>query len=630
MMTMSANDAPGVAAAGQTTDRHDAGLGAWPLRPWLYAALGAVIMLTANQLGELRVAGDIYSPPIWAQLLISGLIAGGLVFGITAERVRLAWAVIFAAATGGILMFVGWFTASYNKGGELAEFPFLAGVFAALVAAPLFQTVRDEGAWRFPYARLHGHVWTDAVIGGAAIAFTAICFGLATLISELFDVIGIAFFKDLLRRDWFSTMLAGLAFGGALGLLREQDRLVATLQKLVLTVLSVLAPVLALALGGFLLSLPFTGLGRLWESGVPATPTLLLAAAGGFVLINAVIGDGKADGSRNRLLRISALLLSITVLPLAVIAAVSMGLRIGQYGWTPDRMWGLVAIVVATVYGVAYLLAVLKALRARALLDWDDDVRPANVRIAIGVCAVALFLALPILDFGAISARDQLARLKAGATKASEFDWQAMAFDFGPKGRAALAELAKNGAKDQQTSARTALAAENRWDVADDVQAQTKATLGNFMVDNGGPMPDDALRRVLIRDGQCRKPCRLRWLSPTRVLVVSPQYEGSQLNSEIFFFVSEQEALANEKKVAAAADRAREEGTGDAPAAEGSDAALPTRAGWQRSFARKSADRTATLSATSRIEIRTVTRQQVFVDGREASDLFAPGEIAPE
>jgi hypothetical protein len=73
-------------------------------------------------------------------------------------------------------------------------------------------------------------------------------------------------------------MLAGLAFGGALGILRERDAIVATLQRLVMVVLAVLAPVLAVALAAFLLSLPFTGPSRgLWESEIPATPMLLLS-----------------------------------------------------------------------------------------------------------------------------------------------------------------------------------------------------------------------------------------------------------------------------------------------------------------------------------------------------------------
>jgi cytochrome c biogenesis protein CcdA len=43
-------------------------------------------------------------------------------------------------------------------------------------------------------------------------------------------------------------MLAGFAFGSAVGMLRERDQLASTLQRLAMMVLGVLAPVLAAAL----------------------------------------------------------------------------------------------------------------------------------------------------------------------------------------------------------------------------------------------------------------------------------------------------------------------------------------------------------------------------------------------
>src|SRR5213075_2355309 len=104
-----------------------------------------------------------------------------------------------------------------------------------------------------------------------------IVFTLAFLISGLFDLIGIDQIKMLLREDWFNWMLAGLAFGAAAGLLRERDRLLPMLQRLVRIVLAVLAVPLAVALILFLASIPFTGLDEFWKSDVPATPLLLVA-----------------------------------------------------------------------------------------------------------------------------------------------------------------------------------------------------------------------------------------------------------------------------------------------------------------------------------------------------------------
>ncbi len=577
----------------------------WNLRPWIWAVLCAAGAFAVN-----RLVDNVGDPAIWRQVAATFVIVATLGFVLTAELRRLLWAVAFALGSATILAFVGWFTASYNKSGQIAEYPFLAGLFALLIAAPLFQTVRDEGGWRFPYARLHAHVWTDAVIVAASLFFMGVSYLLAQLIGQLFELIGIKLFTDLLREGWFNASLLGFAFGGALGLLRERDALVATLQKLVLVVFSVLAPVLAFALVGFLVSLPFTGLATLWDSGVPTTPVLLAVAAGAVGLINAVVGDGKADGSSNRVLRWSAVLLSLCILPLAVISALSMGARIGQYGWTPDRIWGLIAVIVACVYGVAYLVSVAKALRAKAPLDWDDHLRPANVKIALGICGLALFLAMPILDFGAMSARDQVARLKSGKTKEAEFDWKAMAFDFGPKGRAALATLSKAGSEFQIKSASAALAAENRWNIDEAVKAGSfEKYAQNFSYQPADRVLDIDGQRVLLADRQCDKPCKIIWLGENRLVVVSSNYDDGPLASAVYT-----------RKTQAEVDAITAEDTKKGGAFEVLKANV-----WQqnnRGLAVQREDVKA-LTPQSKVEVRTVERQQVFVNDTPVGDLFA-------
>ena len=264
----------------------------------------AAICAVAGLLFELLADTDSSTAASAARQAGAAFVAvAALSFVMTVEQRRWTWALAFALGWGAVIALVGWFTASYNQQGEIVEFPFLSGLFAVLLAAPLFQTLRDEGAWRFPYARLHGHAWTDAVIGAASLAFVGVTFLLAWLIAGLFDVIGIDAIKDLLKESWFGWMLAGFAFGAAVGLLRERDALMATLQRLVMVVLGVLAPVLAAALLLFLLSLPFTGLGGLWDSSIPATPMMLLAGAGAILLANAVIGNGTDDRATSRVLR---------------------------------------------------------------------------------------------------------------------------------------------------------------------------------------------------------------------------------------------------------------------------------------------------------------------------------------
>jgi hypothetical protein len=471
----------------------------WPSRPWIMAAIGAAGALIIH----LLTVGHNYSTPlpVWKQAATTFTAVAVLSFLLTVELRRWIWAIAFALGWGVSIALVGWFTAQYNHVPDIFEFPFWSGILAVLIAAPLFQTIRDEGAWRFPYARLHRHAWTDAVTGAAGLAFTGITFLLAWLIASLFDVIGIHAIKTLLQKDWFGWMLAGFAFGGAVGILRERDALVATLQKLVMVIFSVLAPVLAVALAAFLASLPFTGLKGLWESEIPATPMLLLSGAGAILLANAVIGDGREERSANAWLQRSALVLVVCVLPLAFFAALSMGQRIGQYGWTPERMWGVFAVGIALAYGAAAWWAVFKGRQ-----EFDDALRPLQTKLAIGLCGLALFLAFPIVDFGAISAASQMHRLSAGKVSPAEFDWKAMAFDFGAAGRARLKMVATSGPLDQRKLASIALASKNRYDVEQEVEKSASAAkLDQFLrVIPSGTVLSAAQRDAIAATPFCR------------------------------------------------------------------------------------------------------------------------------
>ena len=513
------------------TERFDKQDRDWPARPWIMAAIGAVGGLGIHLLSDGHTAYD-DAFPVWKQAAIAFTVIATISFLLTVELRRWTWSIAFALAWGAVIALVGWFTAQYNRNGEIMEFPFLSGILAVLIAAPLFQTFRDEGAWRFPYGRLHRHAWTDAVIGAASLLFTGITFLLAWLIASLFDVIGIDAIKELLKKDWFSWMLAGFAFGGAIGLLRERDALAATMQKLAMVVLSVLAPVLAVALAAFLASLPFTGLTGLWESDIPATPMLLLSGAGAILLANAVIGDGRAERSPNIWLQRSAMVLVACVLPLALLAAVSMGERINQYGWTPERIWGVVAVLVAIAYGAAAWWAIYQGRQ-----DYDESLRPLQTKLAIGFTGLALFLALPILDFGAISAKSQLARLESGKVKVEEFDWTAMAFDFGPAGRERLAQMAGTGSAKQRELASFALKSENRWTVRREAEIAENSldVEKRIRLLSSDIEWDDRLKRLVSEEGDCdgQSQCALVRVSSDQLMLLRTHGRDDYLSASL-------------------------------------------------------------------------------------------------
>jgi len=424
---------------------------AWPARAWVLLVLGAALGLIFYHLMDSVGRGsDKNVLPLAAASFVAVV---GLTFAFTLERDRWLWTLYFAVACGLVMGGIIYWN-SEAEGWRLASLLLSIGI-----AAPLFQVVRDEGRWNLGQRPIHAHAWTNAVLWCAGWAFVGLSFLLVLLLSQLFSLVGIEVLQRLLRKGWFDAMLAGAALGAVIGLLRDRDKVLGLLQRVVTIVLSVLTPFLAIGLAMFLLSLPFTGLAPLWRETVATTPILLTCALVAAIFVNATIGNGPDEEPKARVLIWSALLLLPTILPLAIVAAVSVGKRIGQYGFTPDRLWAATCILVALGYGVAYLTALVWG-RAR----WPDRVRQLNVWLSLGICGLALVLATPLLDFGGMSTRDQIARLQDGRTKAEDFDWAAMAFDFGPAGRRAVERLKIAGdTPDIRAEAATALSAKSKW-----------------------------------------------------------------------------------------------------------------------------------------------------------------------
>ena len=562
--------------------------GHWPERPWVMAGVGAITGLLIDGIGDgwwYRAAGDRLTPAAVAFVAVAGLS-----FLLTAERKRLPWAVVFALGWGLVIGLIGWFTSGYNIRPSILEFPFWSGLLAALVAAPLFQVVRDEGRLRLPYAPLHRYAWTDAIIGGASLAFTGLTFLLAFLLSQLFAAIGIGLLRELLEKGWFDWMMAGAAFGAASAVLREREPLLGTLQRLVMVVFSVLAPVLAGALLLFLIALPVTGFAGLWKSGLPETPLLLSSAAFAIVLLNAIIGDSPADRSPGRLWRATSLVLVLVVLPLALLAAISMGIRVGQYGWTPARIWGVIASLVALGYGISGWLAV-----ARRRGAFDEPLRGYQTRLAVALCGLALLLALPLLDFGAISANSQMARLASGKVDPSKFDWTAMAFDFGPAGRKRLEAVARHGMPGQRALAAAALKSQNRYGVAEETEvAQSTATLDQRLRLIGDIRLSDDRKNQIARSEACREgECVVIAAGPNDLRVIG---------------IAENGKTVRVLKLDTSVPPAREPGNGRVIGTN-----LPVD--YER------LDETVN-ARTAPVEIREIKRRQLYVDGKAVGEPF--------
>ncbi len=431
----------------------------WTARPWILAGLlgaaGLAIHFTSGDNGP----PDIRTP--WRSALTALAFFGSLALAFTLDRDRWKEPLAFAALAGLVMAGLAWNAVAGGDAYASPQYGFFAGVIATGLALVLFQAGFHRTRFATPYPLLHGFAWSDAISAAGALVFTGASWLLLLVLGELFHLLKIDLLKNLIDDGWFGWTWSGAAFGAALGVLRNESRIIGTLQRVVMVVMSILGVPLAAGLALFLVAMIISGPDVLWQATRSATPVLLLCAAGAWLLANAIVRDADSETSANRALRLAALVLAVAVLPLTVFAAVSLGTRIAQHGLSPERLWGLVAIAVACAYGLAWLVAVARGWRAG---QWRNRLRHANLHLAVLICGVALFLALPILDFGAISARQQLGRLERGRVSAKNFDYEALRWDFGAAGRRSLARLEKSGDATVADLARLAAAqTERTW-----------------------------------------------------------------------------------------------------------------------------------------------------------------------
>jgi hypothetical protein len=190
------------------------------------------------------------------------------------------------------------------------------------------------------------------------------------------------------------------------------------------------------------------------------------------------------------------------ILPLVVFAAIGMGLRIDQRGLSPERIWALIAIAVASAYGISAWVALARGRRA----GWSARLRDANLHLAAGVCAVALVLAMPFWDFGAVAARNQVARLESGKTALADFDFTALRWDFGDSGRAVLARLAAGEGERARLAKLASAQTERPWMVAPD--GPVAEFTGEFAIQAEDPaLRTQVLEYLQSNPWQCSEYC---------------------------------------------------------------------------------------------------------------------------
>lgn len=355
-------------------------------------------------------------------------------------RDRRLWlhAVLASLVVLGLARWIGW-----NLGGEAANLqqapllmPFSLGMaIAVFVSLPWWQFRLQHGDWRASYDALFERAWQNGLTLALAIAFTALTWLLLWLWAALFQLVDIHFFRDLFRENAFIALATGSLFGFGILIGRTQHRAIQVTRQVLFAMCRGLLPLLAFIAVIFVLSLPFTGLEPLWRTRSAASLLLVLALLL-VVFSNAVYQHDDDRAPYPRWLRrlVEASLLALPVY--AGLALYAMGLRIAQYGWTPERFWGLLVALLVAGYALGYAVAVLRP-RTR----WLQRIEPVNRWMCWTVLGMALLANSPLIDPVRISVHSQVARLQAQAPKIEAEDARMLRFELGRRGYRALRAL---------------------------------------------------------------------------------------------------------------------------------------------------------------------------------------------
>jgi len=322
----------------------------------------------------------------------------------------------------------GWLGSSplaVRGSGEFVPVLACTGFIALFIGAFYFRSQRECG--RFAYEGLLDHSWRNALTLGFLGLFVGAFWLLLALWAQLFKLIEIDFFAELFERPGFVYPITGLVVGWGLGLIRARVGMIATVRHLCEALARALLPLVAFILVIFLAALPFTGVEALWKTRMAATLLLGLAAVLLF-FVNAVVAD--QDGLTMHPLLRRLVLLALLLLPInPLLAGWAMWLRIDQYGWTVDRLWGVVVLGFAFAFSVGYAAVLV---RRRALVV--AELRHLNTALGLALATVLFAANTPLLEFRRIAAADQVARLESGRTAAADFDARYLRFELGRYG----------------------------------------------------------------------------------------------------------------------------------------------------------------------------------------------------
>jgi Domain of unknown function (DUF4153) len=151
-------------------------------------------------------------------------------------------------------------------------------------------------------------------------------------------------------------------------------------------------------------------------SPLPLIAVLTLGAA----LVVAVNASYRSDAAPFRWQKGALFAGAGMITALAAFAAVSLGVRVGAFGWTTERIIAACAVVALALYGLAYTGAALISLGGG---PWMKGIERTNLVLALVMAGMCLDLSTPLADPLQQAVQSQTARLAHMDPAAFDFSW---------------------------------------------------------------------------------------------------------------------------------------------------------------------------------------------------------------
>ncbi|BBV43892.1 DUF4153 domain-containing protein [Citrobacter portucalensis] len=417
-------------------------------------------------------------------------ITSALLLTVVSFRQRALWywmALIFVVVLA-MSVWLKWQVEDSDKWRQHEVFMFYGWrlLLMAMLALPWIQYSLHVSREQARYPHFYRQLWLNALTLLIVFVANGLFWLVLLLWSEMFKLVGIPFFSTLFfDTDWFGYVAFGLITALAVVLARTQLRLVTAVQKLLTFIATGLLPLVALLALMFILTLPFTGLEtisqRVSAAGLMSTLTLLL------LLLMAIVREPQKEalpypGALRYLIKCSLIVAPIYML----IAGWSLWVRIQQYGWTPERVYGVLVVVVLLVWSFGYLASILR--RGRNPLELQGPVILGVSLLALGLLVL---LSSPVIDAWRISVNSHMGLYNSGKIKPDQVSLY-MLDHSGKPGRAALEALQKDVAFNQDSKRRRDLNSllQGRRDPVKELTATQ--LVSKVVMAPGSQKPDDA------------------------------------------------------------------------------------------------------------------------------------------